>query len=343
MLPAPSESSMAVSASELAPLLSTLQSTILSTYLPPASSPILPPTAVLQAASSTLLQSIPTTGLGITPLTSHLFTDLLPAFNASSTSPHYYGFVTGGVTPAALLADILVSLADQNVQVHLPADTLSTKIEDVALSMLLELFHLEKTEWLGRTFTTGGTASNILGLACGREHLLQDALKRAGYADAEASTGDLGILAACIDAGITGIQVLSAAPHSSITKAASIVGIGRKQVHDISWSDTPWEFDLEELEERLKLGQERGIVSIVVVGFGEVNTGRFTTGLREIRRLLDEYGGWLHVDAAFGIFARVLVGAEEALAEVAGWAEGIELADSIAGDGHKLLNVVSYH
>lgn len=208
--------------------------------------------------------------------------------------------------------------------------------------MLLELFHLDKTEWLGRTFTTGGTASNILGLACGRERLLQDALKRAGYADAEASTGDLGILAACVDAGITGIQVLSAAPHSSITKAASIVGIGRKQVHDVSWSDTPWEFDLEELEERLKSGQERGIVSIVVVGFGEVNTGRFTTGLGEIRRLLDEYGGWLHVDAAFGIFARVLTGAEEAMAEVAGWAEGIELADSIAGDGHKLLNVVSY-
>lgn len=207
--------------------------------------------------------------------------------------------------------------------------------------MLLELFHLDKTEWLGRTFTTGATASNILGLACGRENLLQAALKRAGYADA--SVGDLGILAACIDAGITGIQVLSAAPHSSITKAASIVGIGRKQVHDVSWSDTPWEFDLEELEERLRLGQEQGIVSIVVVGFGEVNTGRFTTGLGDIRRLLDEYGGWLHVDAAFGIFARVLIGAEEELAEVAGWAGGIEFADSIAGDGHKLLNVVSYH
>lgn len=332
---------MSVSPAELSPLLSSLQSAILSTYLPSTPSPVLPPTSTLQAASSTLLQSLPTIGLGLAPLTSHLLADLLPAFNASSISSHYYGFVTGGVTPAALLADILVSLADQNVQVHLPADTLSTKIEDVALSMLLELFHLDKTEWLGRTFTTGATASNILGLACGRESLLQAALKRAGYADA--SVGDLGILAACIDAGITGMQVLSAAPHSSITKAASIVGIGRKQVHDISWSDTPWEFDLEELEERLKLGQEQGIVTIVVVGFGEVNTGRFTTGLGEIRRLLDEYGGWLHVDAAFGIFARVLVGEEEEMAEVAGWAGGIEFADSIAGDGHKLLNVVSCH
>lgn len=334
---------MSISPSELTPLLSTLQSVILSTYLPPSPPPVLPSTAALQAASSSLIQSLPTTGLGLTPLTSHLLTDLLPAFNASSISPHYYGFVTGGVTPAALLADILVSLADQNVQVHLPADTLSTKIEDVALGMLLELFHLDKTKWLGRTFTTGATASNILGLACGREHLLQAALKRAGYADADASIGALGILAACVDSGITGIQVLSAAPHSSITKAASVVGIGRKQVHDVSWSDTPWEFDMEELEERLRAGQERGIVSIVVVGFGEVNTGRFTTGLGEIRRLLDQYGGWLHVDAAFGIFVRVLAGGDEEMTEVSGWAEGIELADSIAGDGHKLLNVVSYH
>lgn len=333
---------MSICLDELTALLTALQSTIISTYLPTYPPPILPQTSTLKTASSTLPQSLPTTGLGTTPLTTHLLTDLLPALNAPSTTPHYYGFVTGGVTPAALLADILVSLSDQNVQVHLPTDTLSTKIEDTALSMLLELFHLEKTQWLGRTFTTGATASNILGLACGREYLLQDALKHAGYSDGENSVGEIGILGACIDAGVTGIQVLSAAPHSSIAKAASIVGIGRKQVHDVSWSDAPWEFDLEELEERLGAGRERGIVSIVVVGFGEVNTGRFTNGLREIRRVVDEYGGWLHVDAAFGIFARVLQGAEGEMGVIAEWADGLECADSIAGDGHKLLNVVSY-
>lgn len=142
-------------------------------------------------------------------------------------------------------------------------------------------------------------------------------------------------------AGVTGVQILSAAPHSSVSKAASILGIGRANVQNVSWSDQPWEFDLEELEERLEAGKQKGVVSIVVVGFGEVNTGRFTSGLREIRELVDHHGGWLHVDAAFGVFARVLDGDGE-LGEVAGWADGLEVADSIAGDGHKLLNVVGF-
>jgi len=51
-------------------------------------------------------------------------------------------------------------------------------------------------------------------------------------------------------------------------------------------------------------------------------------------------GAWLHVDAAFGLLARALPQTEEYASLNAGVA-GLELADSIAGDAHKLLNVVS--
>jgi glutamate/tyrosine decarboxylase-like PLP-dependent enzyme len=80
----------------------------------------------------------------------------------------------------------------------------------------------------------------------------------------------------------------------------------------------------------------------VAISCGEVNTGRFaTTGIdqmKEIRRLCDEYGAWLHVDGAFGIFGRLLDNSSEFTSINAG-CEDLELADSITGDAHKLLNV----
>jgi len=48
--------------------------------------------------------------------------------------------------------------------------------------------------------------------------------------------------------------------------------------------------------------------------------------------------GWLIV-LAFGIFARVLPGSEDFLTLRAQTA-GLELADSVTVDGHKILNVV---
>jgi glutamate/tyrosine decarboxylase-like PLP-dependent enzyme len=62
-----------------------------------------------------------------------------------------------------------------------------------------------------------------------------------------------------------------------------------------------------------------------------VNTGAFDP-LREIGTLTRNSGAWLHVDGAFGLWAR----ASRAHAALA---DGIELADSWATDAHKWLNV----
>lgn len=332
--------SMMHDAADFADLLQKFQDAILATYaltIPgePLSResaggpPVLPESTALYTSASALLPSLPENGLGLTEASTHLLDDVLPGLNQSSLSPHYYGFVTGGATPAALLADLLASTLDQNVQVHLPAETLATVIEDRTLTMLLELFRLSASEWAGRTFTTGATGSNIIGLACAREALLQ---KKLGAGSP--SVGELGLLEACHRADIAGFQVLGALAHSSVPKAASVVGIGRANVHDIGRPGRGWELDLKRLEETLKTAREERVLSIVAVSYGEVNTGRFDSGLHRIRELVDVYGGWIHVDAAFGIFARCLDLPERA------WADGLELADSITGDGHKLLNVV---
>ncbi|KAI1140262.1 pyridoxal phosphate-dependent transferase [Hypoxylon sp. FL0543] len=148
------------------------------------------------------------------------------------------------------------------------------------------------------------------------------------------------MLGACAAAGVREVQVLTSMGHSSLSKAASVVGLGRRAVREVPLSEAePWRLDLDAVERELR---REGVASIVAVSAGEVNTGRFaTTGaedMRRLRELADKYKAWIHVDGAFGIFARALPATDE-FAGLRESTAGLELADSITIDGHKLLNV----
>ncbi|KAJ8118737.1 hypothetical protein OPT61_g331 [Boeremia exigua] len=318
-------------------LISKLFATIagLHTFPPPAD--VLPSQDVLSEARASLKSSLLEDGVGLENAIRHLIHDLGPALNASSRSANYYGFVTGGSTPAASLADNLVTHFDQNVQVHLPNETLATEIEDRALSLLCSLLDLSPSHWPHRTFTTGATASNIIGLACGREYVIAEA--SAHRTDAEVSVGEHGTAEAMRLAGIDNIQILTTVPHSSLSKAASILGLGRSCVRTIGRADTPHKFDMDLLQKYLALP---GAASIVAISASEVNTGLFATSsleeMQTIRKLCDMYGAWIHVDGAFGIQARLLPSSPQ-YETIKDCTAGLELADSITGDGHKLLNV----
>lgn len=307
--------------------------------------PVLPESSSLENARTALLQNIPEHGLGIEQTTKHLLEDIAPGLNASSLSANYYGFVTGGITPAARVADSIVSTYDQNAAVHLPGQTVATNVEDKALRLLLDLLRFDQSAWSG-VFTTGATASNVLGLACGREYIVNERIKsRLGTNAEEESVGSLGLLKACRVAGVEEINIFTSMAHSSLFKAASILGLGRACVHHVGTSDSEVTFDLQELEQRLKLSHHNS-ASIVAISCGEVNTGLFATHsiaeVQALRNLCDKYGAWLHVDGAFGLFARLLDDDGHGPSDfetVAQGGRGLDLADSIAGDGHKMLNV----
>ncbi|KAK6607667.1 pyridoxal-dependent decarboxylase [Botrytis cinerea] len=275
------------------------------------SNDVLPAAHAIAVATQSVATNLPTIGLGEEATAAHLLSDITPGFNGPKTSSNYYGFVTGGVFPIAEVADNIVTAFDQNVQVHLPDQSVSTIVEDKALGMLADLLNLGDG-WDGRTFTTGATGANTLGLACGREAIISRRLERRERAEA------------------------------STYKSASIVGLGRACVKDIGTSPSePWKIDILLLEKELAKEKD-GVASIVSLSSGEVNTGRFATDGREemqkVRELCDRYGAWLHVDGAFGIFAQSLPNTSE-FASLKGVSAGIQLADSITGDGHKMLNV----
>jgi glutamate/tyrosine decarboxylase-like PLP-dependent enzyme len=220
-----------------------------------------------------------------------------------SSGPRFFHFVTGGTTPAALSADWLTSLLDQNSFSRV-SSPLGIELEDIAIRWLLDLFELPE-DW-GGVLTTGATMANFVGLACGRRWWAERHgvdLDERGFA------------------GLPAVPVFSTGYiHASARKALAMLGLGR---------DTPKLVDVEGLEQELTgLG---GAPALVIGNAGDVNTGDFDP-LDRMADLAEEHGAWLHVDGAFGLFARLTPTA-------APLAAGVERAHSVIADGHKWLNV----
>lgn len=227
-----------------------------------------------------------------------------------SAGPRFFGWVIGGVTPAALGGDWLASAIDQNAGMW-GASPAAAQTEAVVLRWLKELFELP-AEWAGAV-TSGATMSNLVGLAAAR----QWAGERLGFNAAEDGL-----------AGHPVIPVISSGDiHASARKALGNLGLGRTAVRIVP--SINGRLDLAVFEE--VLARTEGPV-IVVGNAGEVNTGQFDD-LNAIADALERRGNaWLHVDGAFGLFA----GASPRFRHLL---NGIERADSVASDGHKWLNV----
>jgi glutamate/tyrosine decarboxylase-like PLP-dependent enzyme len=222
-----------------------------------------------------------------------------------------FHFVTGGVTPAALGADWIASLIDQNAALW-TSSPLASRVEAVAVDWLKELFRLP-ADWEG-VLTTGATMANFTGLAAARRWW------------GERHDVDIDVQGF---AGLPAVPVLSGGYiHVSASKALAMLGLGREGVRTFS-RDGAGRVDLEALD--AALGELGGAPAILVATAGEVNAGDFDP-VNALADLAARHGAWLHVDGAFGLFARATPRGDELTA-------GIERADSVIADGHKWLNV----
>ncbi|UHQ19300.1 aminotransferase class V-fold PLP-dependent enzyme [Lysobacter sp. KIS68-7] len=236
----------------------------------------------------------------------------VPRGTTACNSPRYFGFVIGGATPVSLAADWLVSTWDQNAGIYVISPFVAV-IEEVAGDWLLDLFDLPRESGVG--FVTGCQMANLTCLAAARHGVL----RRVGW-DVEAD-------------GLQGAPrinvVASAESHITIDVALRYLGLGTKCIQRVE-ADAQGRMRADKLREKLATLEGP---TIVCAQAGNVNTGAFDP-LREIADACGKHGAWLHVDGAFGLWARASHDAgTRALAD------GIELADSWATDAHKWLNV----
>lgn len=227
-----------------------------------------------------------------------------------SAGPRFFHFVTGGSTPAALAADWFASALDNNAGMWV-SSPLGARLEQVALSWLKDLFGLPAS-W-GGVLTTGATMANFTALAAARQWW-----GRRHHVDI-ATVGMAGLPAMPIFAG--------GFVHASALKALAMLGIGSR-VTTVA-TDAAGRIDLEALDHAIR--ELNGAPSLVLATAGEVNAGGFDP-IAEMAEIAHRHGSWLHVDGAFGLFARVSP-------TTAHLARGVDQADSAIADGHKWLNV----
>jgi glutamate/tyrosine decarboxylase-like PLP-dependent enzyme len=234
---------------------------------------------------------------------------------AAHVSGRYFGFVIGGLHPAALGAELLVSAWDQNAGLYAPTPGV-TVVEEVAARWLVELLGLPASSTVG--FVTGGQMASFTCLASARDQVLRDV----GW-DVELD-------------GLHGAPpinvVVKTERHATIPRALRFLGMGERRAVEVT-SDDDDRFVLDELAAAL---ERLDGPTIICAEAGNVNTGAFDH-FPQIAELADAHRGrgnptWVHVDGAVGLLAC----ASPAHADLVA---GIDRMDSWSTDGHKLLNV----
>jgi glutamate/tyrosine decarboxylase-like PLP-dependent enzyme len=252
------------------------------------------------AMRATLGGPAPETGIGASEALGRLLDDVVPHL-ARLDHPRYFAFIPCSGTWPGALGDFVASALSVYAATWLEGAG-PTQLELTVLDWF--------KSWIGfppdadGQLTSGGSTANLQAFACARE-------LRAGP-----MRDDL-------------ILYVSDQGHSSVARAARVLGFTAHQVRVL-----PTHRDLrlhpETLATAIDTDRRRGLTPLLAsVGAGATNTGAVDP-LRSLAETCRERGVWLHVDGAYGAFAALTDRGRRLL-------DGIELADSVTLDPHKLL------
>jgi glutamate/tyrosine decarboxylase-like PLP-dependent enzyme len=227
-----------------------------------------------------------------------------------SASGRSFAWVMGGALPSALAADWLVSTWDNNAALYLSAPA-SAVVEEVAGRWVKDILGLPADASFA--FTTGCQMAHVTCLAAARHALLSKKgwdVERYGLFNAPH------------------IRVLANEHrHGSLTRALRFLGFGSNSLEPLA---TGTDARLEPAVLSAAMGNPSAAPTIVVLHAADLNVGAFDPFV-ELISMAKSRGAWVHVDGAFGLWAR-------ASPRRRALADGIEQADSWATDAHKWLN-----
>jgi len=221
----------------------------------------------------------------------------------------FFAWVIGGALPSALAADWLASAWDQNAALYAcgPAAAIVEEVAGAWLKTVLEL-----PAEASFAFTTGCQMAHMTCLAAARHALLASS----GW---NVEADGLG--------GAPPVRILvNDQRHGSIERAARFLGFGTKALRPIE-TGGDGRISAAALDRALRSGV--GPV-ILVLNAADLNIGA-CDDFRALIPAARAAGAWIHVDGAFGLWAKVSPTRRHLV-------DGVELADSWATDAHKWLN-----
>jgi glutamate/tyrosine decarboxylase-like PLP-dependent enzyme len=272
------------------------------------------PVAEHAQVRAALDHGLPQHGLDPAQVVGQLARDLEPYVTAHA-SGRFFGFVIGGLHPAAWGAELLVSTWDQNAGLFPPTPGVAVA-EELAAEWLLDLLQLPPESTVG--FVTGGQMANFTCLAAARDQVLREV----GW-DVEAD-------------GLPGAPriavVLKEGVHSTVLRALRFLGLGERAAVLVPCDEQ----DRVRPEALAEVLASVSGPTVVAVEAGNVNTGAFDD-FAAVADLVEAHRAagnptWAHVDGAVMLLAA-------ASPAMAAHTRGLERFDSWSTDGHKLLNV----
>lgn len=252
-------------------------------------------------------------------------------------NPYYIGHMTSAIPYFMILLEMIIAALNQN-QVKIETAKASSFVERELVAWLHRLIFNKGSRYYEKNIqnhrvalgniTSDGTLANLTALLVAREKAfpaegdfpglrtvgVEPAMRHYGYSRA--------------------VVLVSKRGHYSITKSANLLGIGEENVISIS-VDTNNRIDTKKLRKKIINLQadeeEKGKTKIIaIIGIaGTTETGN-VDNLEELGKIAREAGAYFHVDACWGGSA-ILVDEYRPLFK------GIELADSVTIDAHKLL------
>ncbi len=280
-----------------------------------------------------------------TPEDPHLIRDVLQEIKNKVTvhsvkvgSPHYIGHMTSAIPYFMILLEIIIAALNQN-QVKIETAKASSFVERELISWMHRIIFNRDDKFYRKNIqnprialgnvTSGGTISNLTALMVARERAFPIDKNFPGIRKA-------GVEGALNYYGYSRMVVLvSRRGHYSIRKSANLLGLGEKNVIYVP-VDMYNRINIEALKKTirnikrndLEKGKKTKIMSIIGIA-GTTETGNIDN-LVELGDIARQENAYFHVDAAWGGSALIVN-------EYRSLFQGIEKADSVAVDAHKLL------
>jgi glutamate/tyrosine decarboxylase-like PLP-dependent enzyme len=236
--------------------------------------------------------------------------EILPRF-PSIGNPHFLAYIPGDPAPPAMIGAFLTPFLNQFVGTVVGSPG-GTAIESLAIKWIIQLLNLSDSSW--GSFTMGGSSANLTCIYTGIVNKVQWNYKKGGL------HGQKRLMIYTSDQS-----------HNCILKSAMLLGLGEDSVRVVQ-TDESFRMTTGAVRRVLEEDEkdENKIPVLIVATAGTTNTGSIDD-LRGLADLAREKNLWLHVDGAYGAFARITN------LEVSNELAGIQLADSIALDAHKWL------